>query len=115
MVGSIGVISQSLGFHEVIQKLGIESRVYTAGKSKAFNNPLLPQKVCPAVWCKKGVLKTTGQIFFALLWQILLNFQDFWLEVSIIKKDKYMIWRIFLPKYLTSKVYLARFSSNLQN
>jgi len=44
MVGSIGVISQSLGFHEVIQKLGIESRVYTAGKSKAFNNPLLPQK-----------------------------------------------------------------------
>ena len=49
MVGSIGVISQSLGFHEVIQKLGIESRVYTAGKSKAFNNPLLPQKVCPAV------------------------------------------------------------------
>ena len=46
MVGSIGVISQSLGFHEVIQKLGIESRVYTAGKSKAFNNPLLPQKVC---------------------------------------------------------------------
>lgn len=88
MVGSIGVISQSLGFHEVIQKLGIESRVYTAGKSKAFNNPLLPQKVCPAVWCKKGVLKTTGQIFFALLWQILLNFQDFWLEVSIIKKGQ---------------------------
>ena len=43
MIGSIGVISQSLGFHEAIQKYGIESRVHTAGKSKAFNNPLLPQ------------------------------------------------------------------------
>ena len=49
MVGSIGVIMQSLGFHEAIQKLGIESRVQTAGKSKAFLSPLVPQKVCNAL------------------------------------------------------------------
>lgn len=43
VVGSIGVISQSFGFHEAIQKLGIESRLRTAGKNKAINNPFLPR------------------------------------------------------------------------
>jgi ClpP class serine protease len=33
-VGSIGVISMSLGFHEIIKKYGIERRVFTAGKNK---------------------------------------------------------------------------------
>ena len=31
MVGSIGVISSGLGFHELIEKYGIERRVFTAG------------------------------------------------------------------------------------
>ena len=44
-VGSIGVISESLGFHKLIQNLGIEGRVQTAGKSKAYGHPYLPQKV----------------------------------------------------------------------
>ena len=43
VVGSIGVISQSFGLHEAIQKLGIESRLRTAGKNKAINNPFLPR------------------------------------------------------------------------
>ena len=45
MVGSIGVIYESLGFHKLIQNLGIEGRVQTAGKSKAYGHPYLPQKV----------------------------------------------------------------------
>ena len=45
IVGSIGVISQGFGFVEAIQKLGIESRVHTAGKTKAVMNPFAIQKV----------------------------------------------------------------------
>lgn len=42
IVGSIGVISQSFGFHEAISKLGIERRTMTAGESKAFSDPFKP-------------------------------------------------------------------------
>ncbi len=44
IVGSIGVISSGFGFVEAIDKLGIERRVYTAGRSKAILDPFLPQK-----------------------------------------------------------------------
>ena len=39
IVGSIGVISPSFGFVELIKKLGIERRVFTSGKSKSFLDP----------------------------------------------------------------------------
>jgi len=44
IVGSIGVISSGFGFVEAIDKLGVERRVYTAGRSKAILDPFLPQK-----------------------------------------------------------------------
>ncbi len=44
IVGSIGVISASFGFSELMQRQGIERRVVTAGKSKSFADPFLPQK-----------------------------------------------------------------------
>jgi len=44
ILGSIGVISSGFGFVEAIEKLGIERRVYTAGRSKAILDPFLPQK-----------------------------------------------------------------------
>jgi signal peptide peptidase SppA len=44
IVGSIGVISSGFGFVEAIDKLGIERRVYTAGRSKAILDPFLPEK-----------------------------------------------------------------------
>lgn len=44
VVGSIGVISMSLGFPELIKKYGIESRVFTAGENKSVMNPLQPLK-----------------------------------------------------------------------
>lgn len=43
IVGSIGVISASFGLNNAISKLGIERRVTTAGTSKSFNDPFLPQ------------------------------------------------------------------------
>ncbi|WP_130471002.1 signal peptide peptidase SppA [Candidatus Magnetaquicoccus inordinatus] len=39
LVGSIGVILQGFGFQETLNKLGIESRLLTSGKNKAFLNP----------------------------------------------------------------------------
>tara|TARA_B100000886_G_scaffold334480_1_gene290062 strand:- start:4 stop:801 length:798 start_codon:yes stop_codon:yes gene_type:complete len=44
IVGSIGVISAGFGAHELINRYGIERRVYTAGKSKSTLDPFRPEK-----------------------------------------------------------------------
>ncbi|AFB31819.1 MULTISPECIES: S49 family peptidase [spotted fever group] len=42
VIGSIGVVSSGFGFHEAINKLGIERRVYTEGKNKSVLDPFKP-------------------------------------------------------------------------
>ena len=44
VIGSIGVISASFGFAELMERQGIERRVVTAGRSKSFADPFLRQK-----------------------------------------------------------------------
>lgn len=44
LVGSIGVIFASFGFNVLMARQGVERRVVTAGKSKSFADPFLPQK-----------------------------------------------------------------------
>ena len=44
IIGSIGVISSSFGFHEAIHKIGIERRVYTQGQNKSILDPFQPVK-----------------------------------------------------------------------
>lgn len=44
IVGSIGVIFASFGFPVAMEKVGVERRVVTAGRSKSFADPFLPQK-----------------------------------------------------------------------
>src|SRR5229473_4023318 len=44
IVGSIGVVGGSFGFERLIDKLGIERRLYTSGERKAMLDPFLPQK-----------------------------------------------------------------------
>ena len=44
IIGSIGVISASFGFKDLIKKIGIERRVYTAGKNKSTLDPFLEEK-----------------------------------------------------------------------
>ncbi|MFK4824215.1 S49 family peptidase [Paenochrobactrum sp. BZR 588] len=44
IVGSIGVVSSSFGFTELIKKIGVERRVYTAGQNKESLDPFLPEK-----------------------------------------------------------------------
>lgn len=43
VVGSIGVISAGFGLHGLIEKYGVERRVYTAGTSKSMNDPFKPE------------------------------------------------------------------------
>ena len=44
IVGSIGVVSASFGFNKAIEKLGIDRRVYTAGKNKVSLDPFQSEK-----------------------------------------------------------------------
>jgi signal peptide peptidase SppA len=44
IVGSIGVVSGTFGFTDLIKKIGVERRVHTAGKNKVTNDPFQPEK-----------------------------------------------------------------------
>lgn len=44
IVGSIGVISAGFGFVDLIEKIGVERRVYTAGKNKSVLDPFQPER-----------------------------------------------------------------------
>ena len=44
IVGSIGVITATFGLNELISKIGVQRRVYTAGESKDTLDPFLPEK-----------------------------------------------------------------------
>ena len=44
IVGSIGVIYSSFGFKDLIKKIGVDRRVYTAGKNKSTLDPFLEEK-----------------------------------------------------------------------
>jgi serine protease SohB len=44
IVGSIGVVGGSFGFHKLMEKIGIERRLYTSGERKAMLDPFLPEK-----------------------------------------------------------------------
>ena len=41
--GSIGVISASFGFNRLMERLGIERRLHTAGSNKSLLDPFLPE------------------------------------------------------------------------
>jgi len=44
IIGSIGVIYSSFGLQELIKKVGIQRRVYTAGKNKSTLDPFVEEK-----------------------------------------------------------------------
>jgi len=43
IVGSIGVVAAGFGFTEMIKKIGIDRRVYTAGEKKVILDPFQPE------------------------------------------------------------------------
>ena len=64
VVGSIGVISAGFGFHELIERYGVQRRVHTAGKSKSMMDSFQPEK--PAdVKRMKGLLEAIHTSFKA--------------------------------------------------
>lgn len=44
IVGSIGVVSGGFGFPELLKKVGVERRVYTAGENKVILDPFKPER-----------------------------------------------------------------------
>jgi serine protease SohB len=44
VVGSIGVVGGSFGLHKLMERIGIERRLYTAGEHKVMLDPFLPEK-----------------------------------------------------------------------
>jgi signal peptide peptidase SppA len=44
IIGSIGVISAGFGFPELLQRLGVERRVHTAGPRKSMLDPFRPER-----------------------------------------------------------------------
>ncbi|MGR8932279.1 MAG: signal peptide peptidase SppA [Gammaproteobacteria bacterium] len=86
LIGSIGVIMNGFGFSNVLEKLGVERRVLTAGSHKAFLDPFSPlnqveaghmqtlldqvhQQFITAVKDARGDrLKETPDMFSGLVW-----------------------------------------------
>lgn len=62
LVGSIGVTAATFGFVEVMEKVGVERRVYTSGEHKAFLDPFQPQKPEETAFWRE-VLATTHRQF----------------------------------------------------
>ncbi len=44
IVGSIGVVGGSFGLNKLMERIGVERRLYTAGEHKAMLDPFLPEK-----------------------------------------------------------------------
>ena len=68
MVGSIGVLMNGFGFVDAMKKLGVERRLYTAGKSKGFLDPFTPQKKSDIAHVNK-MLGTIHQQFIDIVKQ----------------------------------------------
>ncbi len=64
LVGSIGVTAASFGYVELMQKLGVERRVYTSGEHKAFLDQFQPQNEKETKFWE-GVLQATHKQFIA--------------------------------------------------
>ena len=68
ILGSIGVVGGSFGFQELIKKIGVERRLYTAGSHKAMLDPFLPEKP-DDVARVKALQREIHAIFIALVKQ----------------------------------------------
>jgi serine protease SohB len=66
IVGSIGVVGASFGLNRLIEKIGVERRVYTAGERKVTLDPFLPEKP-EDVERLKSIQQDIHQDFIALV------------------------------------------------
>src|SRR5271170_4405928 len=68
ILGSIGVVGGSFGFQELIRKIGVERRLYTAGAHKAMLDPFLAENP-DDVARVKALQREIHSIFIALVKQ----------------------------------------------
>jgi signal peptide peptidase SppA len=66
ILGSIGVVGGTFGFQELIRKIGVERRLYTAGAHKAMLDPFLPENP-DDVARVKALQREIHAIFIALV------------------------------------------------
>jgi serine protease SohB len=66
IVGSIGVVGATFGFDKLIEKIGVERRLYTSGENKAMLDPFLPEKP-EDVERLKALQRDIHQSFIALV------------------------------------------------
>ena len=62
LVGSIGVTASSFGFVDLMEKLGVERRIYTSGEHKGFLDPFVPQRQDETIFWE-SVLESTHEQF----------------------------------------------------
>jgi len=68
IMGSIGVVGGTFGFQDLIKKIGVERRLYTAGAHKAMLDPFLPENP-DDVARVKALQREIHAIFIALVKQ----------------------------------------------
>jgi len=68
ILGSIGVVGGSFGLQDLIKKIGVERRLYTAGEHKAMLDPFLPENP-DDVARLKAIQREIHAIFIALVKQ----------------------------------------------
>jgi signal peptide peptidase SppA len=66
ILGSIGVVGGSFGFQDLIKRIGVERRLYTAGEHKAMLDPFLPENP-DDVRRLKALQREIHAIFIALV------------------------------------------------
>ena len=66
IVGSIGVLMDSFGFTGLMEKLGVERRLLTAGENKGFLDPFSPQSDKQRAFAQ-GMLNQIHQQFIAVV------------------------------------------------
>lgn len=66
IVGSIGVVSASFGFQDLIARIGVERRVHTAGENKAMLDPFRPENP-EDVARLKGLQRKIHEVFVELV------------------------------------------------
>src|SRR3954466_14492371 len=68
ILGSIGVVGGAFGFQDLIKRMGVERRLYTAGEHKAMLDPFLPENPDDVARIK-ALQREIHAIFIALVKQ----------------------------------------------
>src|SRR5258705_6073156 len=68
IMGSIGVVGGSFGFQDLIKRIGVERRLYTAGEHKGMLDPFLPENPDDVARIK-AIQREIHALFIALVKQ----------------------------------------------